>query len=376
MRLGRPVAVLEACLIAVCLCVAAPAAAQGTTVKSPRPTPKPDTTRWEIEAHVTYGGSDPASGGSGKLPSAGPTFQTAGGFDSRHVPTWYFGDGAQLLNDTLQSLGRPERITPLDNMLTGASAEQTTGHGFGVRVTHRWKPKLTIEAGFEFSEATYEINSSTRTALKATSDSFLVAFGGLAASAQGAAFINPQISSGFSSANGTGAEMLATGSLVLDFRRGKRLSPYLVGGGGVAISTGHASATLQGRYRFDLPSSAHVDESDRVTIRFAGGMGLVVVGGGGVKFRVWRKFGVMGDARVLAVENHLNTVVDASPEVVESLPADALWLNLTPSIQFSTNPSTGHSSSLGGTSLSGFKTLAGSGYRSRYTLSVGAYVRF
>ena len=170
--------------------------------------------------------------------------------------------------------------------------------------------------------------------------------------------------------------MLATGSLVFQFRRAKRLSPYMVAGGGVAISTGEASAALDGRYRFGLPSSAAVDESDRVAIHFSGGMGLVVVAGGGVKYRLWRNFGVQGDARFLGVENHLNTVIDASPQVVESLPADALWLNLTPSIQFVTHPSTGHSSSLSGTALSGFATLSGSGFRPRYTLSVGGYLKF
>ena len=369
--LGR----VGACLITVCIGWAIPAAAQGTTAK-PKPSPKPDTSKWEIEAHLTYGGSDPASGGSGKLPPAGSTFQTVGGFDSRRVPSWYFGDGAQLLNDVLQSLGRSERVTALNSMLTGASAEQTTGHGFGVRVTHRWKPKLTIEAGFEFSEATYSISSGARNALRATSDSFIVAFGGLAASAQGAAFINPQISSTSLSSNGTGAEILATGSLVLQLRRAKRFSPYIVGGGGVAISTGEAIATLEGRYRFGLPSGAQVDETDRVAIHFSGGTGLVVLGGGGVKYRLWRQFGVQGDARFLGVENHLNTVIDTSPVISESLPADALWLNLTPSIQFATHPSSGHSSSLGGTSVSSFATLSGSGFRSRYTLSVGGFMRF
>jgi hypothetical protein len=352
---------------------ALPLAAQ---VRTPKPTPKPDNSRWEIEGHVFLGGSDPTSGGEGKLPPAGQTFQTAGGTDSRRVPSWYFGDGAKLLNDVLQTLGRSERLTAMDSVLTGVSAEQSTGSGFGLRVTHYWKPKLTIEAGVEFSQASYVITQGARNGLRAASDSFIVAFSGLAASAQGAAFINPQISSTNTLANGTGAEILATGALVLEFRKGKRWRPYFVGGGGVALGTGGASATFEGRYRFGLPSSAQVDESDRLTVRFAGGMGMVFLGGAGVKFRLWRQFGVQGDARALAVENHLNTVVDARPSIAESLPADALWLNLAPSIQFVTHPSTGHSSSLGAGGLSGFKTFAGSGFQPRYTLSVGGYVRF
>jgi len=377
------------CLLAACVAPPALAAAQGTSssakpsskpaakpAKPPKPAPKPDTTRWEVEAHVTYGSSDPSSGGKGALPAAGPTFQTAGGSDSRRVTSWYFADGAVLLNDVLKALGRGEQLVPLDSMLTGASAEQTLGNGFGVRVTHKWTPKLTIETAFEYTEASYSITTPAKNALKATSDSFVVAFGGLAASAQGAAFINPQLNSTFTFANGTGADLLATGALVFEGRHGKRLRPYVLAGGGVAIGVGSAEATLQGRYQFGLPSSARVDESDGVSIHFKGGAGLVALGGGGVKVRLWRQLGVQADARVLAVQNHLSTVVDTHPTVAESLPADALWLNLSPSIQFSTHPSTGHSSSLSGPGLSGFSTLSGSGFRPRYMLSLGGYIRF
>ena len=373
MQLGRPVAVIAVCVFALCGVGIPDAFAQ---TKPPKPPPKPDTHRWEIEAHVTYGSSDPASGGKGALPEAGETFKTAGGFDSRRVTSWYFADGAALLNGALQGLGRSERLTALDAMLTGASAEQTLANGFGGRVTYYWKPKFAIETAFEASEATYMISSGAKSALKSTSDSFVVAFNGLAASAQGAAFINPQITSTSSAANGTGLEAIATGALVFEFRHGKRWRPYFVAGGGIALATGEATATIQGRYRFGLPSSAQVDESDGITVKFAGGTGFVALGGGGVKYRLWRQLGVQADARVLGVEKHLNTLVDTHPSVTASLPADALWLNMTPSIQFSTNPSTGHTSSLTGAPLSGFATLSGSGFEVRYQLSVGGYIRF
>jgi hypothetical protein len=307
------VALVGACLFVSCLGRDASALAQSSSAKpakpaaksatkqATKPAPKRDTRRWEVEAHVTYGSSNPASGGNGQLPAAGPSFKTAGGSDTRRVTSWYFADGAVLLNDALKALGRSERLAPLDTMLTGASAEQTTGNGFGVRVTRAWKPRLMIEAAFDVSDATYTMTSAARTAVMTTSDSFVLAFSGLAASAQGAAFSNPQLTSTFTTRNGTGADMLATGALVFDVVRGKRWRPYLVSGGGVAIATGDAEATLQGRYRFGLPSGAQVDESDAVTVRFSGGTGLVMFGGGGVKYRLWKQLGAQADVRILAV---------------------------------------------------------------------------
>jgi hypothetical protein len=71
----------------------------------------------------------------------------------------------------------------------------------------------------------------------------------------------------------------------------------------------------------------------------------------------------------------LNTLVTTQPSVVAAPPADVLWSNLSPAVQFSTNPSVGMSS-LSGDPLSGFATLSGSGFRARYSLSIGAYIRF
>jgi hypothetical protein len=353
----------------------AQASSQKPAQKAPS-TPVPDRRRWEIEAHLTFGSADASSGGKGKLPPAGAAFETAGGSASRRVTSWYVGDGAVLLNDVLKSFDRPERITALDPVITGTSAEQTTGNGFGFRVTHVWKPKLMIEAGVEYGEATYTLTSTAQNGLKAASDSFVTAFGGLAASAQGAAFSDPTITSAFTAANGTGAELFLTGALVLEFRQAARLRPYLVGGGGIAVATGGAEATLTGRYQFGLPSGAQVDETDSVTVRLGGGSGAIVLAGGGVKFRLWKRFGVQADARVLLIEHHVSTVVTTHPVVAESMPADVLWSNLTPGIQFSTHPTTGHTSNLTGPALDQFKTFAGSGFGTRSSLSVGGYFRF
>ena len=92
--------------------------------------------------------------------------------------------------------------------------------------------------------------------------------------------------------------------------------------------------------------------------------------------RLTRASGIQVDGRVLFVENHMETRVDTSPIVESSSPADAIWSNLTPGIQFVTNPSTGLASNLTAPALSGSRTLSGSGFDTRVSLTVGYYFRF
>jgi hypothetical protein len=352
----------------------APARAQQKPAPTPRP---PDTSRWEIEFRARYGlESVVSSGGSGALPGPGESFMTAGNTQTRRVPSWMFGDGAALLNDVLASFGRSERITPLDGVLTSAGVDHATSHGVGVRVSRRWRPKVWIEADVDYGRATFTLLPSAIAGVVASADSFASAFAGLAASAQGAAFLNPQLSSGFLLADGQGHEILATGALVFEFAPNARLKPYVVGGGGVAVAIGQAIADIETRYRFDLPSGGVIDETDRVGVRFAGGLGFVALGGGGVRFALSRRTGIRGDVRAHFVQDHVHTLVSTGAASVASLPADAIWSTLTPGIQFVTHPSTGLESNLSAPALSGFRTLRGSTLHPRVGASVGFYFRF
>jgi hypothetical protein len=350
-----------------------PAASQAPPRKAP---PPPDTRRWEIVIYRAFGAGQPVGGGSGTLPAAGESFVTQGGTASRRVSSWAFGDGAVLLNDVLSSFSRPERITPLDDVLTGKVAEHEVAHGFGVRVTRALTPRMGLEFGVEYAPATFTLLPAAAGGLEATSDSFKRAFDGLVAAGQGVAFTNPVLTSSFTSGNGSGSEMFVTGALVLAPRAGPRFRPYVAAGGGLAIGRGEATATFVGRYAFNLPSGAQVSESDSVTVRFAGGLGIVALAGAGLNVRLAGASGIQVDGRFLLVQNHLDTRVDTAPVVDSSMPADAIWSSFTPGIQFATNPSTGLSSNLTAPPLSGFRTLTGSGFESRLSLTVGYYFRF
>jgi hypothetical protein len=220
------------------------------------------------------------------------------------------------------------------------------------------------------------VTDEARSLLEATNDSFPVAFGGVVAAGQGVAFLNPAITSSFSTADGSGRELIVTGAIVFGPQHTGRFRPYVVAGGGIARASGEATASLRGNYQFNLPSGALVNETDRVNIRFAGGTGLVVLAGAGLSVHLTRGSGVRADARLHLVQNHVNTYVDTTPAVAASQPADAIWSDLSPGIQFSTNPSTGVESSLSAPALDAFRSLKGSGFQNRLTFAIGYFVRF
>ena len=357
------------------------AEAQVPSASSPSPRkPKtpwpPDQRRWDIEFHLGIGRGGTSNGGAGALPAAGQAFTTGGGSPSRYVPTWFLGDGASLLNDVLAGYGQPERILPLDGMLTSQAVNHTINDSFGGRVTRTLTPIVAIEFAADGATTLYTTRNTVSAALDGSSDAFVSAFNGLMSAGKGVAFTNPSVSSSWTVSDGDGLEVVATGSLIVGPRRQGRFHPYAAVGGGLAMATGQAIATLAGRYAFRLPSGAQVDETDAVTIHFKGGIGAVLSGGGGLDVYLSRASGVRADLRYLFVQNHIVTAVDSHPTVLASTPADAIWSSLSPGIQFATNPSTGLSSNLSASALDGFQTFKGRGFHTRVNVTFGYFWRF
>ena len=348
--------------------------AEAQTKPSPKPPAPADTNRWEIEFNVRLGESVVTSDGRGHLPDPGASFTTQGNSQTRRVTSWLFGDGAALLNDVLASLGRTERVLPLDALLNSAAVEHATEHGVGLRISRRWKPNLRIEVAGDYTRATFTLLPGVVPALLDTHETFANAFSGLAASAQGAAFFEPALDSQAFAGDGTGHEVVITGALVWEIGKPRRFRPYFVGGGGIAWGFGGAVAGITENYSFGLPSGARINETDTVNIDFSGGIGAVLTGGGGVRIRISRGSGIRLDYRLTMVQNHINTLVSTTPVTTNSAPTDAIWSSLTPGIQFSNNP--GYDTNLSAPALSSFKAFSGSGFRPRHGLSLGYYFTF
>jgi hypothetical protein len=75
--------------------------------------------------------------------------------------------------------------------------------------------------------------------------------------------------------------------------------------------------------------------------------------------------------------NAIDTLVDANPSTETLTPAFAISTGTTPSVQFSTLPSSQtRRSSLSGPVVDGLKTFTGSGRQTQVNLAVGYFVRF
>src|SRR5688572_3578875 len=73
----------------------------GLLVLQAAPASAQNAPKWEIEFHAGGLVTNNPTDGTTALPPAGAAFTTAGARPSRRVSSWYFGDGAALLNEVL-----------------------------------------------------------------------------------------------------------------------------------------------------------------------------------------------------------------------------------------------------------------------------------
>ena len=82
------------------------------------------------------------------LPPAGPPIVTSTPtFPSRATSSWFFGDGATLLNGVLEEFGLASRVAPLDPLFAPPPSAHPAA--FGLRVRRRLNPRVALEIGVE-----------------------------------------------------------------------------------------------------------------------------------------------------------------------------------------------------------------------------------
>ena len=353
--------------IALCVPLGATAVAQSQQERDPR---------WEL---LGYGGFSLArvpEAGSLSLPAPGaPLPSTLPTFPARRAPSWFFGDGAAMLNDALAELGASARVAPLDDALAAAGLGGNGGPAFGLRVRARVGPRVRAEMSLDVLSGSASFPASLADAADATLESFDTAMSGLFATGP---FTNVVVDTGMVSGGGSTREIAFTGALNYGLRGG-RLRPYVTIGGGILKGTGGGeSRTLEGRYRASTVGGAPdiaIDETDVLTIRYARGRSYVGVAGLGVDREVGGGWAINVDGRVFFGSNNARLQLDATPTVVRSVPAGFIETLTYPNIQFSTDPSSGRESSLSG-SLEEFDAFKGSGMQTRVLVTVGVIKRF
>lgn len=322
---------LTVCFLAaaVLLAGAAPASAQK---KDPK---------WTIEGFGGYAFSPGAPDGddTAQFP-AGNTFTTEGGFTSRAVPSWYFGDGAALFNAVASQFGsryniQVPAIVPLDAILGAAGRKESSGTAFGGRITRRLTSRVALELGFQRSQADAGLTASAKAAIEASRASFESAFTGLLGTIPQAGL---QVTSTVTiPGDEPVARTVIHGALNVSLIRSGPFALHVTAGvGRETASADSLDVPLHGNYQFRFFDQNPINETDNVTIHYADRESTTIgVFGGGFTFDLAARHGLRVDARVHTGRSGQTTVIEASPNVVRSGAPIALPSITTPSIQFS-----------------------------------------
>lgn len=328
--------------------------------------------RWEVEF---YGGASGASATDGEtaVPAPGSPITTSSPiFPSRQVPSWFFGDGARLLNDVNASFALTPRLTPLDAAFAQPGFDDGTRGTFGVRVRRTVTPRVAAELGLQMAAAGGGLPDALADAAESSRATFESAFRSLLTSGP---FSNVTVAATEETSGSSRRDVAITGALNIDLWQ-RSFVPYLTVGGGIITPMGDTPAmTLEGRYRFSVLNLLSIDETDRVAVRVDRDSTPVVLAGGGVRRQVTERWGLRIDGRLLFGPAGYRLIVDATPAVVSASPAGFVESFTAPSVQFSNNSSTGRQSSLGG-SLRDFTVFESDGIHARVLVTAGVVVRF
>jgi hypothetical protein len=327
--------------------------------------------RWEVEAYGGFAFPQGASAGSRTLPPAGAPLVTSSPiFPGRDTSSWFFGDGAALLNAVLADFDRSTRITPLDAAF--GPLEFSSAPVFGVRVRRRLSGRFSLETGVEALARSGRADALPAI-VEASRASFAPAFLDLLSTGP---FSGIAVNATATTVAARRREVAFTAAINSSFRSFGSLVPYATFGGGVVTGSGALpSATIEGHYRFLVLGELPIDETDRVEVRYARRAAFVGVFGAGVRRNLTEKLGLRIDARVLVGPGSTRVALDARPSSVRGTPAGFVESFTNPAIQFSSDPAVGRRSSLSGAVLQNFETFSG-GVQARTILTVGLCRRF
>jgi hypothetical protein len=330
---------------------------------------------WEVEFHAAGGPVSNPTDGTASLPAAAPPFTTVVGTTSRRTSSWYFGDGAVLLNQVNAALGVTPRITPLDPVFQGSLADRRRGASVGIRVSRGFSRRFSAEFAFDYALGRLTMSPPALAGIEAARASFAPALTALIASGP---FVGSTVTSATTIHDGGGRQTFATGAFNINLKTSGKVIPYITAGAGVIVNIGETpSASLEGNYRFQVPGllPAPVSETDRVTLRTSIDDGIVGVVGGGLKFLVSRHWGIRFDLRGLLNEVSTDMLLGTGSTASTLSPAGVAASTSTPSVQFSNNPGLG-SSSLSAPPITDFRSFTSRGLQSQTNITAGLFLRF
>lgn len=333
------------------------------------------TPRIEIEAYGGLGRFPDTGAGTLSLPAAGAPITTSSPFfPGRRVSSWFFGDGASLLNAVNQQLDLAPRITPLDAAIATIGRGAETRASMGARLRIRTAPRVWTEVAVDVSSGSTSVPDSMVSDVEATRASFVTSMTSLFASGP---FSGTSVTATATPAPGSWREVTASLAANIEMGSFAGLTPYATIGGGVVTRTGtEAAMSLVGHYTTKIVGSVPIDETDRVTIRGTANTAPAIVAGAGIARTIANRLSLRLDARVIAANRTISANIDAAPSIAAGTPAGFIESFTNPSIQFSNNPATGRRSSLSGDAFDHLAVATSTRLQVRGLVTLGIAVRF
>jgi opacity protein-like surface antigen len=339
--------------------------------------------RWEIEAHGGVLMSTNPTNGTVALPPAGPDIPLNAALPNsitRRVPSWYFGDGAAILNQIV-GVRSPVKIAPLDPMLESRIVERQSATSFGVRVDRSLTPRFDVEFAFDEAQGELTLRSSSKDVANASQASFPAMWNLLLSALSSGSQV---VTSDAMIDDKRGRQLVTSGTLLINLLSSTSFTPYVaVGAGYITAHNGAPSVTLVGNYSFTfapIPITPippfHINETDTVKIQAAARNSMTWVFGGGVKYALGDHWGVRADLRDHVNRDVVRTTVTTNPASVASGSSGTLTFALSqnaPLLIFSSSPLALSTLS---TALPEFRTFSGSGFVNQVNTSAGVFWRF
>jgi hypothetical protein len=335
-----------------------------------QPAAAPPSRAWTIDVHGGVINGAGALSGQGQLPPPGEPYSVAVMFQSRKVPTWFFGDGPLLFNQ-FRAASPPQQvaipgIVPLDDTLQRGIVRHGGGGVFGARVSRAVGGRFGLEFTVDRHGTARRFTDDVGSAIETTRRTYAEAMAGFWAR-QSPATTELTITDDF------GSELVIAGAVNVTLTRSARLESYVTIGAGAAQALGDAPAfTIIGHNRPLQGDVVALDETDRFTVTTEARPGAVFLAGGGVMRSIGSRGGIRLDARMQMTQDRMATRVSATPSVAADIQIVVVRA-VTPTIVFSAFPPIPNSLSA---TLTDFESFAGSGTRTQVSLTAGYFFRF
>ena len=369
-QLGKSVARRFVPVALACSLTAIPIAAAAQTPAKPQSPRKPTGPKWEVSFNGGFATGSATPEGVSRTPPAGETFTMADGTTStRAVSSWYFGDGASLLNQVLQFRGVTTRLDPL-HVPDWPGASRRSGFQAGARIARHVKGGVWLEFGIDVALDPLGFDGEARDRIEDTRADFETAFKALAASAPGPIAAATVSSTADLAQNGR--RVIVSG--VVQYRGyGPVMRPYLLAGIGASSPFGDpATLTLAGTYRFTTPGQTVIEETDTMRLGYESSGSVIWIFGGGMMRDLSRSSAYRVELRLLTGSMKVSGQLDAEPSRFTAAPGGAVILNATnPGLQFSSSTIR---PSLSGADIRGFDALTAEGGVLQWVVSA-SYVR-